>query len=234
MISIIVPTYNEDKCIAGLLQSIQSQVLHLPVEIIVADNHSTDRTREIAKSYGATIVDGGLPGEGRNRGAEVATGSLLLFLDADVILYNSYYLWDCLTEFRTRELDIATCRLQPMSDLKSDQFGHWAYNSLLTFPGQRVTIPGSCIWVQSGLHKALGGFDESTRLAEDADYGRRAQRLGAKFGVLLAHKIQISVRRLEKDGRLRTALKYIACGLYMSLFGKVNSNLFKYTFGYDK
>jgi glycosyltransferase involved in cell wall biosynthesis len=77
-ISIIIPTKNEETCLPKLLDSIKSQDFP-DYEIIIADANSTDKTREIAKSYGCIVVDGGLPAVGRNRGAEVANGEILLF-----------------------------------------------------------------------------------------------------------------------------------------------------------
>ncbi|MEN6592532.1 MAG: glycosyltransferase family A protein, partial [Methanobacterium sp.] len=57
-ISIIIPTYNEEEYLPYLLESIKRQDF-TDYEVIVADAHSTDKTREIAKSFGAKIVDGG-------------------------------------------------------------------------------------------------------------------------------------------------------------------------------
>ena len=85
ILSIIIPTYNEEEYLPVLLESIKKQSFK-DYEIIVADANSTDRTREIAESYGCIVVDGGLPAAGRNNGAKVATGEYLLFLDSDLEL----------------------------------------------------------------------------------------------------------------------------------------------------
>src|SRR5437870_493328 len=84
-ISIIIPSLNEEQSLPLLLQSIKKQTIQ-PKEIIVADAFSTDKTRSIAKKFNCTVINGGLPGKGRNAGAKVATQDILLFLDADVIL----------------------------------------------------------------------------------------------------------------------------------------------------
>ena len=75
----------EEEYLPKLLESIKSQDF-TDYEIIVADAQSDDNTREIAKEYGCIVVEGGLPGPGRNRGAEVAQGEMLLFLDSDFSL----------------------------------------------------------------------------------------------------------------------------------------------------
>ena len=87
MLSIIIPTLNEEYHLPLLLSSIKEQQKDPPdYEIIIADAGSKDKTLEIAKSFGCKITKGGLPAKGRNEGAKIAQGDLLLFLDADTIL----------------------------------------------------------------------------------------------------------------------------------------------------
>ena len=96
ILSIIIPTYNEEKYLPILLESIKKQSFE-DYEIIVADANSTDNTRNIAQEYGCIIVDGGLPAIGRNNGANVAKGDILLFLDSDLKfqhqIHNNYNLF---------------------------------------------------------------------------------------------------------------------------------------------
>ena len=82
MLTIVIPTKNEEAYLPRLPESIQGQTLK-PSEIIVADAHSTDRTREIAIAYGAKVVDGGMISFGRNAGAREVHTAFILFLDAD-------------------------------------------------------------------------------------------------------------------------------------------------------
>ena len=78
MLSIIIPTLNEENFLSWLLESIKRQ--DFPErEIIVADAGSEDKTVAIAKNYKATVVPGGLPAKGRNEGAKIAKGELFLF-----------------------------------------------------------------------------------------------------------------------------------------------------------
>lgn len=90
MLSIIIPTLNEEKHLEKLLKSIKKQDFN-HYEIIVADAGSKDKTLEIAKRYKCRIAKGGSPAQGRNQGAEEARGDLLLFLDADVILPDKIF-----------------------------------------------------------------------------------------------------------------------------------------------
>ena len=233
MISIIIPTYNEEKYLPKLLQSIKEQSFN-NYEIIVADNNSTDNTVKIAKYYGAIITSGGLPGAGRNKGSNIAIGDILLFLDADVILYNKDFLKGCYDEFKRKDLDVATCCVEPISNLKIDHIGHETYNIIMML-AEKVSpyAPGFCIFAKKSVHQQINGFDEQIKLAEDSDYVKRASKV-SKFGLLRFHKIPVSVRRLERDGRLNIAVKYLLCGIHMAFLGNVKSDIFKYTFGNHK
>ncbi len=89
-VSIIIPARNEFKRISPLLQSIQSQA-SLIHEYIVVDDHSTDETATLAMSLGAKVVSAPPLPKGWfgkpwacYQGAKIATGDVLMFLDADV------------------------------------------------------------------------------------------------------------------------------------------------------
>ncbi|MEN9819524.1 MAG: hypothetical protein RL379_302, partial [Bacillota bacterium] len=89
-VSIVIPARNEFKRISPLLQSIQSQA-SLIHEYIVVDDNSTDGTATLAKSLGAKVVSAPPLPKGWfgkpwacYQGAKVATGDMLMFLDADV------------------------------------------------------------------------------------------------------------------------------------------------------
>lgn len=233
MISIVIPTFNEEEYLPLLLESIKNQSF-TDYEVIVADNGSTDHTIDIAKQYGAIVTTGGMPGKGRNEGAKIAKGDVLLFLDADVILKYKFYLTDCLNEFLLRQLDMATCRVTPLSLLKRDIWFHEFYNVVMLVAA-RISpyAPGFCIFAKTSAHNAIQGFDEAVFIAEDSDYVKRASKL-FKFGVLKSQKILVSVRRLERDGRINIIIKYLLCSVYMFFFGSIKTNIFNYTFGHSK
>ncbi|MCI0795840.1 MAG: glycosyltransferase family 2 protein [Chloroflexi bacterium] len=89
MVSIIVPAYNGRKTLAECLTAVRSSD-YANYEIILVNDCSTDDTPEIARQYGAMIIDleGGPygPGYARNRGVEAASGEIVLFVDADVVI----------------------------------------------------------------------------------------------------------------------------------------------------
>jgi glycosyltransferase involved in cell wall biosynthesis len=91
-VTVIVPARNEEACLGDCLQSLVGQI-GVSFEIIVVDDHSTDRTREIARTFAGVrvISPGPLPDgwTGKNNavvaGAQEARGEWLLFTDADTV-----------------------------------------------------------------------------------------------------------------------------------------------------
>jgi glycosyltransferase involved in cell wall biosynthesis len=232
ILSIVIPTFNEEKLLPILLQSIKTQSF-TDYEIIVADNNSTDKTVEIATSYDAKVVPGGMPGRGRNSGASHATGDILLFLDADVILSYGCFLANVMAEFQEKEYDVATCQIHPISTSKVDLTLHQSYNLFMLATAKFMPhAPGFCILANRQLHNQINGFDEEIKLAEDSDYVQRADKVG-KFGLLSSQKIHVSVRRMDRDGRINILFKYVLAGLHMYLLGNIKSDIFKYSFGHD-
>lgn len=84
-VSVVVAAYDEEPLIGGLLRSLDDQTLP-PLEVIVADDGSRDRTADVAEAAGARVLR--LPHRGpavaRNEAAGVARGDVLVFLDADM------------------------------------------------------------------------------------------------------------------------------------------------------
>ncbi|HET6372706.1 MAG TPA: glycosyltransferase, partial [Candidatus Polarisedimenticolia bacterium] len=88
-ISLVIPAYNEEKYLPRLLDSVaqaRERFEHCSgtLEVIVADNASTDRTAAIAAGRGARVVpvERRIIAAARNAGAAAATGDLLCFVDA--------------------------------------------------------------------------------------------------------------------------------------------------------
>jgi glycosyltransferase involved in cell wall biosynthesis len=232
MLTIIIPTMNEERYLPRLLESIKKQTLQTS-EVIVADAHSTDRTREIAGSFGARVVDGGLISYGRNAGAREARTNFLLFLDADVELRDPEFLEKAVGEMLERKLDLATCDVFPLSDQFIDHFLHKAYNTYARAWGALYPhAPGFCVFVRRALHEKLQGFDEKITFCEDHDYARRATAHGT-FGFLRSTKIPVSIRRLDRDGRMKIAMKYMLAELHLAFLGPIRHNKFHYTFGHS-
>lgn len=230
-VSIVIPTKNEEANLPKLLESIKSQT-YKDYEIIVADAHSSDKTCEIAERYGAQCVEGGMPGPGRNKGAIAAQGEIIVFFDADVQMPSSKFLQDTIAEMNRKKLDVATCRIKPLSRKQVDRAMHEAYNAYaISMEKINPHAPGFCILVRRHAHQGIKGFDEQVVFAEDHDYVQRAHRQGYKFGILRSHPIAVSVRRADKDGRMNMAIKYLFAELHLITKGSIKKDLFEYKMG---
>ena len=232
-LSIIIPTKNEEAYLPRLLQSIKIQTFQ-KIEVIVADANSHDRTREIAKKYGCTIVQGGNhPSIGRNKGAAVAQSPLLLFLDADVLLPDKEFLAKTLKEFSARNLAVACCRTMITKGKPIDHFGV-AFANLYFIATERFIKHGVgfCTFIRKQIHEQIGGYDEKLVVGEDFDYVIRASKVG-EFRFLRSKKIIISLRRYELEGRIKLFLKYIYTTVSLLFSAKVVGKRISYTFDHN-
>jgi len=229
MLSIIIPTLNEEKYLPLLLDSIKKQDFK-DYEMIVADARSKDNTVKIAKSYGCKVVKGGLPPVARNNGAKSTKGDLLLFLDADVIIGKDF-LRETVSEFYRRNLGAATCYYRPIKGKRVDKAIAFVANRWIQL--NQYTNPnaaGFCIFSKKEIHEKIKGFNENLRLSEDHDYVKRVSKL-SRFRVLKSRKINVSMRRFDKEGRLQLIKKYILILLHGWFKGEIKDNKIEYQFG---
>lgn len=228
-ISVVIPTLNEERDLPILLESLKAQTFK-NFEIIVGDAGSKDQTRAIAESFGARVVQGGMPGVGRNRGAAVAEGEFLFFFDADVVLPNDF-LAKALEELEEDYADLATCVFHPLSDLRLDKILFaFANLSVRMNANANPRAAGFCIFITKRLFDRIGGFDESLRLAEDHDLVARAAKY-RPLKVLKSTSLKVSVRRLAKEGRFSLIQKYFQVEVHLLTKGKVKEDIVEYEFG---
>lgn len=85
-LSVVIPAYNAERTVGTVLEALQAQEAP-PEEIIVVDDGSADDTARVAERLGAHVIraEGGYAGGARNRGWDVATGEVVVFLDADSV-----------------------------------------------------------------------------------------------------------------------------------------------------
>lgn len=231
ILSIIIPTYNEEEYLPILLESIKKQSFD-DYEIIVADANSTDKTREIAESYGCIVVDGGLPAKGRNNGAKIAKGEYLLFLDSDLMLTDEY-LRNVIYEFQMERLGIAITQMLPMSNKVEDKLFHDFANYFMISVEKIKPHGAGCygIIARKELHDACGGFDEELNFGEDTDYIERLAKK-ERFKVLRNAKIGVSTRRLEEEG-IETLIRQYGKSTVNDFLGKrTDAKELNYNFGH--
>jgi glycosyltransferase involved in cell wall biosynthesis len=176
-VSVVVPTRNAEALIHDCLASIRRSS---PRELIVVDGLSTDRTVEIARSYGATVLSDegrGLPAA-RRMGAEAASAPVVALIDVDVRLGDGD-LERLLTEFRDGKYTGLQAGLHSVSGS-----GYWG-RALAQHhrTGRSKNWFGVVATVIDRDVLLRHGFDERFLSGEDIDLRWRLQKAGAKIGV---------------------------------------------------
>ena len=233
LLSFVVPAYNEEAYLGACLESILDQTRGLEhlTEIIVVNNASTDRTREIALGYVAKggprvrVVDElrkGLP-YARQAGFLASTGSLIANVDADSRLTPGW-VEKVLATFREHESTKGQRR--PLVSLS----GPLVYYDLTPRQRRLVHVFYMIAWLTYATNKyilrvgsmvqggnfvlsraaleAIGGYDTSiTFYGEDTDIARRLHAVG-KVLFTFDLKMLSSARRLKHEGMLTIAFRY--------------------------
>ncbi len=128
-ITVVIPCLNEEEAIGKVLQDVPDFV----EDVIVVDNNSTDRTADIAREMGATVVRETLRGYGRayKSGFAKAQGDIVVTLDGD----HSYPVHDLqrlLDIFFHYNVDFLSCCRFPVMDDEAMSFKHWIGNQVLS------------------------------------------------------------------------------------------------------
>ncbi|MCX5718630.1 MAG: glycosyltransferase [Nitrospirae bacterium] len=205
-ISLIIPAYNEEKFIGKTLDSVQKAKsvckYRSLVEIIVVNNCSTDDTEKIARSFDAQVV---LEKERciasvRNRGAQVAEGEIIGFLDAD----------SCITPNMFNSIENAMSSNEYIgggTNIKIDRrsLGISCTYCITTYPARWLLgVAGGLIFTEKKTFQEMGGFDESLYCAEDIkfvlDLKRYGKRKGKKFKIITNDYITSSARSFDRFG----------------------------------
>lgn len=189
-LSVIIPARNEETNLPHLLDSLLAQT-YKPHEIIVVDDFSEDRTREIAESYGVKVVaNAPLPSgwTGKNwavwNGYAHATGDLIAFLDADVRLHPDAL--QSLLAARERAGGVVsvvpfhrTERFYERLALIPNILGLFAFTSPFERTNRRKGLYGSCILTtREDYDKAKGHEGVKSELLDDLNLGARYVEAG--------------------------------------------------------
>ena len=179
-ITVLIPAHNEEAGLADTLASLAKQTVP-PAEVIVVSDHSTDRTEEIARAAGVTVLVtpdgvGGSKAAAQNYGLPHVKTPLVLPLDGDTIL-DTDYLELLEPVFDDPDVAVASgCVLTQTQNSIWSAARHLEY--LQSFHGQRlvqhgfnsvVVCSGCCSVFRVDDLRAEGGFPENS-LTEDIDY----------------------------------------------------------------
>jgi glycosyltransferase involved in cell wall biosynthesis len=227
-VSVIVPTWNEERYLPRCLHSLRRQTRGRPKEVIVVDGGSTDRTVEIAGRWAdKVLIEPDKPvGAARNIGAEEARGDILAFIDADTFACPD---WLSAIERALssnagtvgvtgptlphdgRPIDVVTYRL-------------WTIylQRILLRTGMPHVIGFNCAYRREPF-RLVGGFDEVSVMSEDI---RLAQKI-RKHGNIAYEKgmwALTSARRFRRYGNFYIASLYVLNGFSTITLNKSHSH----------
>jgi glycosyltransferase involved in cell wall biosynthesis len=204
-ISFVVPAFNEEKLLPRALQAIRSAAAAFEErgwewECIVCDNNSTDRTPQIARELGATVVFEPVNqiARARNAGAAAARGDWLLFIDADSAP-TPELLRDAADVMAAGDVVFVGAVVQfDAAVSRSAAFAVGMWNRLSRLLGW---MAGSFVLVEAAAFRTVSGFSQTLYAGEEVDLSRRLKRLarrqGRRAAILHRHPLLSSARRMQ-------------------------------------
>ena len=237
MISIIIPTLNEEHFLPLLLDSLVLQT-NKDFEVIVVDGKSTDKTVSVAQTYtkklpSLTVLSSkrGLPLQ-RNLGAKAARGKWFVFSDADSVLMP--YFIDRIEQFIKKENpSVFATWFQPDSSLNKDAMftllSNLSIELMIFFKRPFPQGPLACF--RRDIFEIIGGYDEAHEYHEDVDLGLRLRKKGIPFSLLRETLYVWALRRFRKEGTLKVMQQYILSVLPVLLFGRAVKSMPGYIMG---
>ncbi len=178
-VSVIIPAYNGEDFLGEATESINKQN-YQPLEIIIVDDGSTDKTAEIAKGLNGNVkylyqAHSGGPATGRNRGIREAQGELIAFLDQDDLFSEDKLALQVSKMNEQPKLDIVLGRTQMLRlrEVKNDKYEFEKYSQ------PWVTLMLSSALFRKSVFGKVGLFDEGLNYyGNDYDWFMRARELG--------------------------------------------------------
>ncbi len=223
LVSVVIGALNEENYVAKTLRTVKEQRTKHEIELIVGDGYSTDRTVEIAKSFGAKIAfeKNHSAAWERMAGAKIAKGDVIAFTDADALLPENW-VEQIADEF---EGDAGLAMLYspvyfsdaPSFERSASKLVMAAFVSACAFIGFHNPI-GSNIAVRRKTFEEAGGFNTNLVTAEDLDLGRRMARRG-KLNYCRKIFVEVSARRIKKWGYPKFVFFHLVNALKFHLTG---------------
>lgn len=201
ILSIIIPTYNEEENLKKLL----SYLLEFgegSIEIILVDASSKDQTVSVSKGFGASVLESTKKGRAyqMNLGASIAKGDILYFLHADSIPPKTYY-WDIVSAY-----NMGYCSGCFRLEYKEK---HWWLNInswYKSFSFRFLRFGDQSLFVDRSIFQTISGFDESRLIMEDQEIVYRITK-HCRF-IVLKGRILTSARKFIEHGVWRLQFVY--------------------------
>ncbi|MBQ03640.1 glycosyl transferase [Candidatus Bathyarchaeota archaeon] len=212
MISVIIPTYNEEKNIERCLKAFEKQTITREAfEIIIVDGQSSDRTTTIAKNFADRVIQQVSKGVGgaRNDGVQIAKGDIIVTTDADCIPYAEW-LQVIQNQFKDEKVVAVTGFLNPFDCEGLRKYEAFIYKLLFGISNQLLRV--FSITGYYHLCGANSAFDRDTFLeiggyqdlpySDDIEIYKRLKPRG-KMVLDTRMKVNYSIRRIRKMSLLR-------------------------------
>jgi glycosyltransferase involved in cell wall biosynthesis len=220
LISCIVPSFNSAPYLREALEGIVAQT-YRPLEVIVADDGSTDTTREIASSYGNLVCLVVQPTAGpaatRNLGLRAARGELVAFLDADD-LWHAEKLARQYARFQAQpdlDLSVTAAQLFWTADLTEEEQHYHDNPRAQPLPGYATTT----LLAKRAVFDRVGPFDATLWFADATEWFMRAAEHGARLEllpeVLTFHRMHPgNLTRRRSEASRQEFLRIVRASLY--------------------
>lgn len=199
-VSIVMPAFNESEAIDETLSRLKEFMPSgCSYEIIVVDNGSTDSTTDIAKRHGCIVLLRPCVSVAslRNAGAAEACGAVLIFIDADISVTQTWsQSIDRYCSAAARQRQIFGSEFLPAGD-EGILDKYW-FRLLLRNDKKSYVGSGHLIVSKLGFHE-IGGFDEALKTGEDYEFCHRAKKMG--YETLLVPDLAVVHRGYPKKIR---------------------------------
>lgn len=241
IISIVIPVYQEEKILEYTLNKFNFDSLKkYGIELIISDGGSTDKTVEIAKKFTDRVVIHNeirrqTIAEGRNKGAEIASGQTLVFINGDTFPDNPDAFFKFIYDWTLNRLTYSdrialACKVyvEEKDRIFLDKIFYPAHNSyvrFLNFIGMGM-CRGECQIVRKDAFNKVKGYNPHIAAGEDFDLYTRLVKIGK---VKYANNLQVfeSPRRFRKYGYLRVLLSWTQNSLSVMFKGKSKSEVWE-------
>jgi glycosyltransferase involved in cell wall biosynthesis len=203
-ISIVIPAFNEERLIGETLRNLRAAAevfreRRWETEITVCDNNSKDKTAQLAREAGATVVFEPINqiARARNRGALEAKGDWLLFVDADSKPTRE------LLEEVIDQIESGTCLAGGcVVRLDGDHIAANCIARIWNFASRALCLlAGSFIFCEAKAFREIGGFSNELFAGEELDLSKRLKEVARtkKKRIVILHRYPLvtSPRKVE-------------------------------------
>lgn len=210
-VSVIIPAYNEEQCLPGTLERIYGALSTVPCpsEIIVVDNDSQDRTKQVAESFGARVYPEKEHNISRvrNTGARNSTGDVLIFIDADTLVPEA--LFQKITAVMADEECYGGAVAVEYEKLERKWMKY--YLSGWKFWGRVFNMAqGAAQFCRASAFEKLEGYNQTIFMGEDIEFYWRLSKFAKRnkgYLYFIEHpKVITSSRRFDKMSLWKTLL----------------------------